>query len=256
MTNVPKNDYVNAFKPSRGPGFQVSEGAHTPEVDYVPSNPQAWGPKGAWGPSKTAEQLSFERQAASTLAFVNQDGACGRWRGQGVQQSRQALPALWRACVLTRPRRTCSFSSCRPDPGPVHVGSPGQPGGLDVQAEPQERGPPAQGLDAGGAHQLVGREPGNARGWRRWRGRHEGGTASAPRVHAACTWSILAVVTSNLFTYFNALASPTCFIHPVLRMPAAMPLMLTSRQSRSSALVSSARRRFRTSAWARLMTHR
>ena len=77
MTNVPKNDYTNDFKPARGPGFQVSEGAHTPEVEYSPSNPQAWGPKGAWGPGKTQEQLSFVRQAAATLAFVNQDGAFG-----------------------------------------------------------------------------------------------------------------------------------------------------------------------------------
>ena len=101
MTNVPKNDYVNAFKPARGPGFQVSEGAHTPEVEYTPSNPQAWGPKGAWGPAKTQEQLSFERQAAATLAFVNQDGA---FEGGGVEQSRQAgLRPLVAPGLLTPP---------------------------------------------------------------------------------------------------------------------------------------------------------
>jgi hypothetical protein len=95
MTNVPKNDYVNAFKPARGPGFQVSEGAHTPEVEYTPSNPQAWGPKGAWGPSKTQEQLSFERQAAATLAFVNQDGALLRWWRDGLGDEQSCQGFLW-----------------------------------------------------------------------------------------------------------------------------------------------------------------
>jgi hypothetical protein len=96
MTNVPKNDYVNAFKPARGPGFQVSEGAHTPEVEYSPSNPQAWGPKGAWAPSKTQEQLSFERQAAATLAFVNQDGLIRdqyTWESRGSQADATFRPS-------------------------------------------------------------------------------------------------------------------------------------------------------------------
>jgi hypothetical protein len=75
MTNVPKNDYVNVFKPARPAGRHVSQGSHTPEAEYSPSNPLAWGPKGAWGPTKTMEQLVFERQAASTTAYVSQDGA-------------------------------------------------------------------------------------------------------------------------------------------------------------------------------------
>jgi|APGre2960657444_1045066.scaffolds.fasta_scaffold43256_2 hypothetical protein len=75
MTNVPKNDYVNAFKPERPPGRHTSAGLHAPDVPYVPSNPLAWGPKGAWGPQKSFEQLSYEAQSAKTMAYVGQDGA-------------------------------------------------------------------------------------------------------------------------------------------------------------------------------------
>jgi len=94
MTNLPKNDYVNAFKPDRplGPGKHVSEGSHTPDVPYAPSNPLAWGAKGAWGPAKTADQVSAERQAAETKSYVTQQGA--RRRGCFASSAQPAQPRL------------------------------------------------------------------------------------------------------------------------------------------------------------------
>ena len=77
MTNLPKGDYVNAFKPERPPGRHVSAGVHDPETPYAPSNPLAWGPKGAWGPGKTWEQQQFEGQARATKSYALQDGARG-----------------------------------------------------------------------------------------------------------------------------------------------------------------------------------
>ena len=74
MTNVPKNDYVNVFKPERGPGRHVSAGIHNPQVPYAPSNPLAWGSKGEWGPAKTFEQIGFENQAKQTMSYCGQDG--------------------------------------------------------------------------------------------------------------------------------------------------------------------------------------
>jgi len=76
MTNVPKNDYVNAFKPARPPGRHASRGVHDPEMPYTPSNPLAWGPKGAWGPAKTYEQLGFEAQAYKSESYVDTNGPC------------------------------------------------------------------------------------------------------------------------------------------------------------------------------------
>ncbi len=78
MTTVPKNDYVNAFKPARGPGRSVTAGVHEPDSAYTPSNPLAWGAKGAWGPQKSFEAIGYEAQAAKTTAYVGQDGARAR----------------------------------------------------------------------------------------------------------------------------------------------------------------------------------
>lgn len=75
MTNLPKGDYVNAFKPDRPPGRHVTPGVHDPETKYTPSNPLAWGPKGAWGPSKTWEQQNYEHQSRETMSYALQDGA-------------------------------------------------------------------------------------------------------------------------------------------------------------------------------------
>ena len=75
MTNVPKNDYVNVFKPARKPGQQVTPGIHAPEEPYTPSNKLAWGAKGEWGPAKSFEQIGFENQAKQSMSYVGQDGA-------------------------------------------------------------------------------------------------------------------------------------------------------------------------------------
>jgi hypothetical protein len=77
MTNLPKGDYVNAFKPDRPAGRHVTPGVHAAEdaPPYAPSNPLAWGPKGAWGPGKTWEAQQFEAQARSSKSYVLQDGA-------------------------------------------------------------------------------------------------------------------------------------------------------------------------------------
>ena len=102
MTNLPKNDYVNVFKPERPPGRFVSAGVHAPSSlpgGYAPSNPLAWGPKGEWGPKKSAEALNFEAQYAATESYVLQDGASAR----GGEQ-RQRAPAGLFACA-DAPRR-------------------------------------------------------------------------------------------------------------------------------------------------------
>jgi len=75
MTNVPKNDYVNVFKPERLPGQHVTPGMHSPDTPYMPSNTLAWGPKGEWGPAKSFEQIGFENQAKESMSYVGQDGA-------------------------------------------------------------------------------------------------------------------------------------------------------------------------------------
>ena len=77
MTNCPKNDYVNLFKPERAPGRHVTPGIHAPEVPYAPTNPLAWGAKGEWGPAKSFEQIGFENQAKESMSYCGQDGAEG-----------------------------------------------------------------------------------------------------------------------------------------------------------------------------------
>ena len=76
--NLPKNDHVNEFKPKQGPGLHLSHGIHDPTTPYKPSNPLAWGPKGEWGPKKTAEALSYEAQYNSTQSYYTQEGAARR----------------------------------------------------------------------------------------------------------------------------------------------------------------------------------
>jgi hypothetical protein len=99
MTNVPKGDYVNVFKPERPPGQHVTPGVHAPgDAPYAPSNPLAWGPKGAWGPGKSAEAQNFEAQARATLSYASQDGArCAAPR-------RDATAALLACYASGRPR--------------------------------------------------------------------------------------------------------------------------------------------------------
>ncbi len=93
MTNLPKNDYVNAFKPERPAGRFVTPGVHAPEgAVYAPSNPLAWGPKGEWGAKKTWEAVTFEAQIAKTEAYVNQDGACNAQLARSAQA--RSLSAL------------------------------------------------------------------------------------------------------------------------------------------------------------------
>lgn len=136
---MPKNDYVNVFKPERPPGRHVSVGIHNPQVPYTPSNPLAWGSKGEWGPAKTFEQIGFENQAKQTMSYCGQDG--GR---------PGACPSPLGSSQLSRARR--------PHPRPVHVGGARQPGGQHVPPQCEERRPaPEGGLDARRAEELLGR---------------------------------------------------------------------------------------------------
>ena len=88
--NLPKNDHVNEFKPKQGPGLHLSHGIHDPTTPYKPSNPLAWGPKGEWGPKKTAEALSYEAQYNSTQSYYTQEGAARR--DPGALRPRAASP--------------------------------------------------------------------------------------------------------------------------------------------------------------------
>ena len=140
MTNVPKNDYVNVFKPERAPGRHVTVGVHNPEVPYTPSNPLAWGAKGEWGPTKTFEQIGFENQAKQTMSYCGQDGERGG-----------ACPCHFPVFSARPPP-----APCRPHPRPVHMGGARQPGGQHVPAQRQERRPAAEGgLDPRRAQELV-----------------------------------------------------------------------------------------------------
>lgn len=74
-TMLPKNQHVNVHKPAQGPGLHLTPGVHDPSVRYEPSNPLAWGPKGAWDAKKSAEAQKYEAQYASTMSYHRQDGA-------------------------------------------------------------------------------------------------------------------------------------------------------------------------------------
>lgn len=71
--NIPKGDYVNAFKPAVTPGIQTP-GIHDPSTPYEPSNEKAWGPKGKWN-NKSIQDVDYENQYARTMSCVGQDGA-------------------------------------------------------------------------------------------------------------------------------------------------------------------------------------
>lgn len=74
--NIPKGDYVNAFKPAVTPGIPT-QGIHDPSTPYEPSNEKAWGPKGKWT-NKSIQDIDFENQYGRTLSCVGQDGALSR----------------------------------------------------------------------------------------------------------------------------------------------------------------------------------
>lgn len=94
MTHLPKNDYVNAFKPEKGAGFSVTPGIHDPSTKYEPSNPKAWGPRGAWQ-NKQHNDLNYERQVARTHAVVGYDGFIRHeltWESRGKEQDSTFRP--------------------------------------------------------------------------------------------------------------------------------------------------------------------
>ena len=72
MSNLPKGDYVNVFKPPFVPGLPT-EGTHTPSIPYVPSSDKCWGPKGKWD-GKSYQDLDYERQYSQTMSYVQADG--------------------------------------------------------------------------------------------------------------------------------------------------------------------------------------
>lgn len=168
--DLPKNDYVNAFKPARGPGRFVTPGVHEPRAageTYEPANPLAWGPKGAWGPTKKATDIDYERQYAQTKSGVDQDGA---WRGDEAGVSsvlaasgrRRVTSPQTRSHAVPTPSRlpprpnlqtphppSCAVRRLRT--GRDDVGGAGVAAGCDLPAVAKERGSAPQGLDAGPA---------------------------------------------------------------------------------------------------------
>lgn len=87
VADIPKNDYVNKFKPPPG----ITYGVHTGDANYKPENPLAWGPKGEWNTKKTFEAVGFEEQAKATMCTLNPQGACLR----GGRRSVTSLAPPW-----------------------------------------------------------------------------------------------------------------------------------------------------------------
>ena len=258
-SNIPKGDHVNVHKPQQGPGRHLSPGVHDPTTPYVPSNPLAWGPKGEWGPKKSAEALNYEAQYAATKSYYTQGGAA----------SRDATGDLGARCLARVPRSLtrAAAPSRRLHQRPVHLGGARQAGGGHFPAQSAQHRAAAQGVEAHRANLLL----------RRAR-RHEAGRGCAKLVNCNRaarvrrpapslyrhlpeeTWS----PSSPSKQRARAALAPSLLpagpsrtavgAYPVLRMPAAMPLMLMSSALRSSALAPSWRRRRSVSTCAKLMT--
>lgn len=60
MSNLPKTQEFNQFKPAPNPPGVTTPGIHTGEP-YVPSSDMAWGARGKWE-GKAWTDVSFERQ--------------------------------------------------------------------------------------------------------------------------------------------------------------------------------------------------
>jgi hypothetical protein len=174
MTNLPKNDYVNAFKPERPAGRFVSAGVHAPEGEgaaYAPSNPLAWGPKGEWGPKKSWEAVTFEAQIQKSESYVTQDGARARaahsaqraastraasaLKKHRTPRARARARTLPARTALTRARMCAARACCRVPQRPVHVGGARQAERGYVSAEPLQHCAAPQKLEAQGANLLV-----------------------------------------------------------------------------------------------------
>jgi len=72
MSNLPKTQEFNQFKPAPNPPGVTTPGIHTGEP-YVPSSDMAWGARGKWE-GKAWTDVSFERQVAKTKCVVGYDG--------------------------------------------------------------------------------------------------------------------------------------------------------------------------------------